>query len=168
MSDTRSSITKAARKLFALHGYRGTATKQIAQEAGVSEMTLFRHFPTKEHIFKEVVKPLVEFIDDLDVDGSEDIGEITRLLLEHRLQFLRNEHDLVRLVLTESYRTSTGFNPIKETAAKIRARFELLDREKADAYLRLIMGYILTCIFLPEECDGSPAQLDQLIDMLPR
>lgn len=35
-------------ELFAEQGYDAAATAQIAQRAGVSEMTLFRHFPSKE------------------------------------------------------------------------------------------------------------------------
>lgn len=35
-------------ELFAERGYDATATAQIAERAGVSEMTLFRHFATKE------------------------------------------------------------------------------------------------------------------------
>jgi len=35
-------------ELFAERGYEATATAQVAERAGVSEMTLFRHFPTKE------------------------------------------------------------------------------------------------------------------------
>ncbi len=34
--------------MFAEHGYEATTTAQVAGRAGVSEMTLFRHFPTKE------------------------------------------------------------------------------------------------------------------------
>lgn len=34
--------------MFAERGYDSTATAEIAERAGVSEMTLFRHFPTKE------------------------------------------------------------------------------------------------------------------------
>lgn len=34
--------------MFAVRGYEATGTAQIAARAGVSEMTLFRHFPTKE------------------------------------------------------------------------------------------------------------------------
>lgn len=37
-------------ELFARHGFRATTTAQVARAAGVSEMTLFRHFPTKEHL----------------------------------------------------------------------------------------------------------------------
>jgi len=36
--------------LFAEHGYDATVTAEIAERAGVSEMTLFRHFPTKESL----------------------------------------------------------------------------------------------------------------------
>lgn len=35
-------------ELFAQRGYATTGTAQIAARAGVSEMTLFRHFPAKE------------------------------------------------------------------------------------------------------------------------
>ncbi len=35
-------------ELFAEQGYQATGTAQIAARAGVSEMTLFRHFPSKE------------------------------------------------------------------------------------------------------------------------
>lgn len=41
-------MPRAALELFTERGYDATATAQIAQRAGVSEMTLFRHFPTKE------------------------------------------------------------------------------------------------------------------------
>ncbi|MEV6137047.1 helix-turn-helix domain-containing protein [Nocardia sp. NPDC051990] len=45
---THDMLTRAALELFAEQGYDATATAQIAERAGVSEMTLFRHFPTKE------------------------------------------------------------------------------------------------------------------------
>lgn len=35
-------------ELFAEHGYDTTGTAKIAKHAGVSEMTLYRHFPSKE------------------------------------------------------------------------------------------------------------------------
>lgn len=47
-SRTHEALTRAALSLFAERGYDATATAEIAAHAGVSEMTLFRHFPTKE------------------------------------------------------------------------------------------------------------------------
>src|SRR5690625_7563583 len=45
---THSALRDAALELFVTHGYSATSTVSIAERAGVSEMTLFRHFPTKE------------------------------------------------------------------------------------------------------------------------
>ncbi len=44
---TRAALLTAALELFAARGYDATTTAAIAQHAGVSEMTLFRHFATK-------------------------------------------------------------------------------------------------------------------------
>ncbi len=45
---THEVLRQAALELFSQQGYEATGTAQIAALAGVSEMTLFRHFPTKE------------------------------------------------------------------------------------------------------------------------
>jgi AcrR family transcriptional regulator len=45
---THEALKRAAFELFAERGYEATATAHVAERAGVSEMTLFRHFPTKE------------------------------------------------------------------------------------------------------------------------
>lgn len=48
--ETRNKILKAAIDLMSLKGYTAATTKEIAQLAGVSEMTLFRKFNTKQEI----------------------------------------------------------------------------------------------------------------------
>lgn len=45
---THEALREAAFELVAEIGYDAAATAQIAERAGVSEMTLFRHFPSKE------------------------------------------------------------------------------------------------------------------------
>lgn len=44
---THDALSRAALELFAEQGYDNTSTVRIAERAGVSEMTLFRHFPSK-------------------------------------------------------------------------------------------------------------------------
>ncbi|MDQ0425639.1 TetR/AcrR family transcriptional regulator [Cellulomonas iranensis] len=44
---THETLQRAALHLFQHHGYDATSTAQVAAAAGVSEVTLFRHFPTK-------------------------------------------------------------------------------------------------------------------------
>ncbi|MGZ7107882.1 MAG: TetR/AcrR family transcriptional regulator, partial [Methanobacterium sp.] len=40
-----------ALKMFAERSYLGAKTKSIAEEAGFSEMTLFRKFKTKKNLY---------------------------------------------------------------------------------------------------------------------
>lgn len=52
---TQARILTAALQLFSQQGYAGTTTRAIAREAGISEVTLFRHFPSKDQLLKEVI-----------------------------------------------------------------------------------------------------------------
>jgi AcrR family transcriptional regulator len=61
---TKEKIIDAAFGLFSQKGYLGTTTKEIALHAGVSEVTLFRHFVSKESIFEEVIQSK-SFLPDL-------------------------------------------------------------------------------------------------------
>ena len=47
---TNEAIQVAARRLFASQGYAATTVQQIADEADVSERTLFRYFESKEDL----------------------------------------------------------------------------------------------------------------------
>lgn len=60
VSDVRESLLKAALKLFAEHGSRGATTRRIAQEAGVNEVTLFRHFPSKQALLHAALHTFIE------------------------------------------------------------------------------------------------------------
>lgn len=46
--NTHEALGRAALELFAERGYDATSTARIAERARVSEMTLFRHFSSKE------------------------------------------------------------------------------------------------------------------------
>jgi AcrR family transcriptional regulator len=52
--DTRGRIEEAAIRLFAARGYNGTSTRDIAGAVGVTEGALYRHFPSKDAIAREV------------------------------------------------------------------------------------------------------------------
>lgn len=52
-SRTPALLRDAALHLFTEQGYDRTSTAQVAEHAGVSEMTLFRHFASKEALLLE-------------------------------------------------------------------------------------------------------------------
>jgi TetR/AcrR family transcriptional regulator len=54
-NDVRSATIAAATRLFAAHGFEGTALQDIADAVGVSKPAVLHHFPSKEHIRQAVL-----------------------------------------------------------------------------------------------------------------
>lgn len=55
MQDIRERILEAAARVYTEAGFRGTTTRRVAQQADVNEVTLFRHFGTKDALLKEAL-----------------------------------------------------------------------------------------------------------------
>ncbi len=48
---TKERILEAALELFAQRGYQGTGLRDIAAAVGIRESSLYKHFPSKQHIY---------------------------------------------------------------------------------------------------------------------
>src|SRR5512147_1443061 len=64
--DRRQQIIEVARDLFASRGFEGTTTRQLAEEIGINEALLFRHFSTKEDLYWAVLQHMI------DTQGTKD------------------------------------------------------------------------------------------------
>ena len=53
--ERRDELLRAAARVYAQHGYRGSTTRRIADEAGVNEITIFRQFGTKDTLIHEAI-----------------------------------------------------------------------------------------------------------------
>ena len=103
-SNTKEQLLKATLKLISEKGYLGATTREIAQEAGVTELTLFRHFGSKERLFEELLKgytflPLLkELLPELEGLSCEDALTLiaTRFLLS-----LKERKSMVRIMYSE-------------------------------------------------------------------
>lgn len=52
----RQAIVEAVRGVFAENGFHGTTTRELARTAGVSEALLYKHFPSKESLYAEMLE----------------------------------------------------------------------------------------------------------------
>jgi len=102
--DTRIKILESALQLFSMRGYLGATTKEIALRAGVAEITLFRHFPSKEKLFEDTIKnysflpALKEMIPGLkEMDYHEALTGIAHKFLER----LSERRELIRIMQGE-------------------------------------------------------------------
>ena len=50
---TRNELLERALDLFEMQGYEQTSAAEVAAAAGVSEMTFFRHFPSKDRVLMD-------------------------------------------------------------------------------------------------------------------
>ncbi len=86
--DSRERILVAAAHIFADAGYRGATTRRIAQEADVNEVTLFRHFGSKEELIREAIAHMsrpgnVSRLPETPVDPEAELTAFGREQLEH-------------------------------------------------------------------------------------
>lgn len=96
-------ILDTAIKVFAKSGFRGTTTKQLAKAAGVSEATIFLHFPSKEAIYEEILEELLQSQRPLTGALEETDGAPLERVAERFGQAFLEQHrrgsDLLRLAL---------------------------------------------------------------------
>jgi AcrR family transcriptional regulator len=55
---TRDHLILVATRLFAAHGYEGTAIETVLQESGASRGSLYHHFSSKETLFDAVLEDI--------------------------------------------------------------------------------------------------------------
>jgi len=129
--DTRTRILVGAAKLFAEQGYARATTRALAAAVGVTEATLFRHFPSKENLFESVVHQFggMMVVPALDVylTGDDVRSDLTRFGLA-LLNIFAERRSLIRLILCEA----THF-PILSRALSENPR---LLRKQIAAYLQ--------------------------------
>jgi AcrR family transcriptional regulator len=107
MRDTREKILDAGLRLFSKKGFLGATTKEIAKKAGVAELTLFRHFSSKERLFEEMIrsytflpalKGLLPEIKDLDYDVAlYEIAQRFLARLSERTELIKIMHSEIHL-----------------------------------------------------------------------
>ncbi len=95
--DIRDRILDAAKKIYALHGFRGATTRLIAIEAGVNEVTLFRTFGSKAALFEAVMSAHVANapipgLPDNPEDPEHEMTDWVNAVLSH----MRENRALIR------------------------------------------------------------------------
>ncbi|MDR6225710.1 TetR/AcrR family transcriptional regulator [Desmospora profundinema] len=55
-SNKREALLETAESLFYQKGFHATGINEILKKSGVASMTLYRYFPSKEELIKEVLK----------------------------------------------------------------------------------------------------------------
>jgi AcrR family transcriptional regulator len=76
---TRARIAEAAAGLFLERGFENVTVAEVAREAGVSSVTVFKHFPRKEDLFLDRTAEAVELLRAAVRDRAPDVDVLASL-----------------------------------------------------------------------------------------
>jgi TetR/AcrR family transcriptional repressor of mexJK operon len=179
----RAAILKGAKAVFLKHGFGDASMDEVAAAAGVSKMTVYRHFGSKEDLFAGVITELCQRIvaEDLEEIFSREPREALRAFARKMtdIVFARDTAELHRIVIAESRRFpklgllfyETGpqacIDALRDylVCHKGDRRFKVKDpRRSAEEFLELLRGYSHLKMLLGIEKAPSARDIDARID----
>ena len=122
--DKEIKIINAAINTFSEKGFENTRTKEIAERAGVAEGTIFRYFPTKNHILERMVPLLIRVmlpriskpIDQIIAGyNGAPVERIFQAILLDRIQMIRDNGRFIKSVLPELIHRAPLLNQMRES-----------------------------------------------------
>lgn len=97
----RDELLAAAARVYAEAGYRGATTRRIALAAGVNEITLFRHFGSKDALLREALtRNEASPGADLPEDPKDPLTELLAWAGSH-IADMRGRQALIRTCMGE-------------------------------------------------------------------
>jgi AcrR family transcriptional regulator len=182
--ETRQRIIDAAAEVGSKVGYAKATTKAIAEAAGVNEVTLFRHFGTKENLFSAAIEqyggpamaPAIEA--QLTGDYRQDLMTLGNILMNVLLE----RREMLRLLLCESahipeVKTVLARNPRElrqmiarylESQMKKGTIKEQHPEALAQAFLGMFFSYAISLNMLDESIQprlSEPELVSQFVDI---
>jgi AcrR family transcriptional regulator len=125
-------LIEAATQVFAQEGIQGATTREIARVASVNEVTLFRHFTTKEQLLKAVIENVFELQTEALVpreQWTQDLHTDLKHYAHLYNSMLEAHEDLIRTLIGEANRHPEAVRRVMQEAAQPM-------KEKLVAYLR--------------------------------
>jgi TetR/AcrR family transcriptional regulator len=85
-------ILESAEKIFAQNGFKGTATADIAREAGIPKANVHYYFKTKEDLYREVLRHILnDWMSAASTfEAHDDPAEALRTYVSAKMEFSRN------------------------------------------------------------------------------
>ncbi|MFD1707526.1 TetR/AcrR family transcriptional regulator [Siminovitchia sediminis] len=158
MRNVTDRIFQGAISVFIRKGLQAT-TQEVAKEAGVAEVTLYRRYSTKENLFITVIKNVLEKKFDshvLEIAKENETEVFLMNIIEDRLEILSKNYDLVKMLLSESLRGNLAneinlpdiiFSSLKKG---LEYHFELKNQTvDIDFCARQLGGIFLSYVVLP-------------------
>lgn len=90
--DRRREFIRKATEFFAEEGFNG-GTRELARRLGVTQPLLYRYFPSKEDLIKEVYRTV--YLEPLDIGWEKRLADRSRPIRERLQQFYTAYTDVI-------------------------------------------------------------------------
>ena len=167
--DRQKQILESALNVFTKKGYNGATTQEIAKAADISEVTLFRHFNSKQEIFMKGIEPIIfdTLKDSIKISKELTPVEQLKYVLTERIKVISKNHRVIRLILMESKISGElgNLNYVDEVKDLLKIMISDMGfkMEREELTLRLLMGGILSFLYLP---DMDEKNIEEYIDQI--
>ncbi len=112
---TAQKILDVSERIFALKGYGGTSLREVAGEVGIREPGLYRHFKSKDELYRQVLeralRPLADTMDNMLSVNEIDKAQVELLPAVMFRLLSRSPHVVIllqRALSTDSFLQSDG------------------------------------------------------------
>ena len=145
---TRERVRSAAVRLFARQGFAAVNMRRIAEEAGISTGSIYRHFTTKEELFEDLVTEAATGMGEVVAlfRGPGDPVESLRAFTEEFLSDLAGTGDFVEFFQLMHQAFTQGNSPeggapavaalVSRNSELLGATVELVERGQSRGALR--------------------------------
>ncbi|MFN8575796.1 MAG: TetR/AcrR family transcriptional regulator [Candidatus Sericytochromatia bacterium] len=178
---TQEKVLNAAEKIFGSKGYHGSTTKEIAEEAGVSEGIIFKYFKTKKELLVNLVVPIISktAVSLLVNNSDEDLEDFINKVFQDRIKFFKRVFPLMKIIFFENELDDSLRNKIfqellssvaKEIQNIYQKRIDSGELRNIDAFdmARTMMSLLIGLAIMNEISKGRLFEPYKVEDFIPK
>jgi AcrR family transcriptional regulator len=154
----REQILQGSMKIFAEKGFRGTTTREIAQQVGISEALMFKYFPSKKALYRAIIRKRTDGSEEMffpkEAIQSKDDRQVFRSIASYLISKNTDDPTFMRLIqysalegheLSKIFFESHAMGKTKLLSKYIRQRIKEQAFQNVPPFLaaRAFMGMIL-------------------------
>jgi AcrR family transcriptional regulator len=170
-----ASILRAAAQVFSRQGYTATTVDQVAAEAGVSKLIVYRHFNSKKELYEAILDQVRDRLAAIaqptepvhESDGDPAIRAAT-LALAGTFAVARDLPEAYRLLYRHALREAEFAGYVRDLIDADRVRIESLLANVADplvrTWLAMLVANATTEAFLDWLDIGDPDRDGEMVE----
>jgi len=167
--ERQAQILRAASRAFARGGYAATSMDDVAAEAGITRLIVYRHFASKEALYRAVLTAVADRLRDEFLAGSHNAGHDDRGWIQRMMLAVARENpDGFRLLMVHATREPQFVVHHDEWEAKARSVADLMIGDPLDDpalrawATRIIVASLVESILAWLDC-GSPSRDEEFV-----